>query len=181
MQEFLYLLGIRQVYAISLIDDVKGLLQARKLIWLLNIIRCEILTSFVVLLIQMYTKIISIGPKNSGNSVNKKNSGQWVQYIITVISCQKQCYQSQKYIFSACISTLLFQEGYGIGDDEFSVAYDGCRQLFWHNAQSESHLHPSWQPGDVLGSLLDLTNAEVIFYLNGDPLPPLTQVFNNAT
>lgn len=78
-------------------------------------------------------------------------------------------------------SKFLNHEGYGIGDDEFSVAYDGCRQLFWHNAQSESHLHPSWQPGDVLGSLLDLTNAEVIFYLNGDPLPPLTQVFNNAT
>ncbi|CAL4059392.1 unnamed protein product, partial [Meganyctiphanes norvegica] len=73
------------------------------------------------------------------------------------------------------------QEGYGIGDDEFSVAYDGCRQLFWHNAQSESHSHPPWQPGDILGSLLDLTNSQVIFYLNGHPLPPLTQLFNNAT
>ena len=81
------------------------------------------------------------------------------------------------YFFNA----IILQEGYGIGDDEFSVAYDGCRQLFWHNAESESHGHPSWKPGDVLGSLLDLTNAEVIFYLNGDPLPPLTQVFENAT
>lgn len=78
-------------------------------------------------------------------------------------------------------SKFLNHEGYGIGDDEFSVAYDGCRQLFWHNAESEGHSHPSWKPGDVLGSLLDLSNAEVIFYLNGDPLPPLTQVFRNAT
>lgn len=78
-------------------------------------------------------------------------------------------------------SKFLNHEGYGIGDDEVSVAYDGCRQLFWHNAQSQSHTHPSWQPGDVLGSLLDLNNAQVIFYLNGDPLPPLTQVFKNAT
>jgi len=78
-------------------------------------------------------------------------------------------------------SKFLNHEGYGIGDDEFSVAYDGCRQLFWHNAQSESHSHPPWQPGDILGSLLDLTNSQVIFYLNGHPLPPLTQLFNNAT
>lgn len=77
-------------------------------------------------------------------------------------------------------SKFLNHEGYGIGDDEVSVAYDGCRQLFWHSAQSQSHMHPSWKPGDILGSLLDLNNAQVIFYLNGDPLPPLTHVFNNA-
>ena len=30
------------------------------------------------------------------------------------------------------------QEGYGIGDDEHSIAFDGCRQLMWHHAMSES-------------------------------------------
>ena len=30
------------------------------------------------------------------------------------------------------------QEGYGIGDDEYSIAFDGCRQLMWHHAMSES-------------------------------------------
>ena len=30
------------------------------------------------------------------------------------------------------------QEGYGIGDDEYSMAFDGCRQLMWHHAMSES-------------------------------------------
>ena len=42
------------------------------------------------------------------------------------------------------------QEGYGIGDDEFSIAYDGCRQLIWHNAHSESHAHTCWKPGKWL-------------------------------
>ena len=40
-----------------------------------------------------------------------------------------------------------FQEGYGIGDDEYSLAYDGCRQLIWHNAQSVRHSQQPWQPG----------------------------------
>ena len=42
-----------------------------------------------------------------------------------------------------------FQEGYGIGDDEFSLAYDGCRQLIWYNAHSETHQHPCWKPGQL--------------------------------
>lgn len=95
-----------------------------------------------------------------------------------------------------------FQEGCGIGDDEFSVAYDGCRQLIWHNASCQSQEHPPWRPGmsslsiltqlpflivrffflgDVLGCLLDLDRRKVIFYLNGVPLQqPHTQVFQNA-
>ncbi|XP_014667534.1 PREDICTED: RING finger and SPRY domain-containing protein 1-like [Priapulus caudatus] len=71
-------------------------------------------------------------------------------------------------------------EGYGIGDDEFSLAYDGCRQLIWHNAKSVPHQHPCWVPGDVLGSLLDLDNQRVLFYLNGKDLPPCPQVFGYA-
>lgn len=39
------------------------------------------------------------------------------------------------------------QEGYGIGDDEYSCAYDGCRQLIWYNARSKPHLHPCWKEG----------------------------------
>ena len=76
--------------------------------------------------------------------------------------------------------TLHLQDGYGIGDDEFSCAYDGCRQLYWHVAQSRPHSHPPWKEGDVLGLLLDMEASEVIFYLNGDPLPPEKGVFNSA-
>ncbi len=45
---------------------------------------------------------------------------------------------------------LSFQEGYGIGDDEYSLAFDGCRQLMWHNALSESQNTSveCWQPGN---------------------------------
>ena len=73
-----------------------------------------------------------------------------------------------------------FQDGYGIGDDEYSCAYDGCRQLYWHCAQSRPHSHPPWKEGDVLGLLLDLDQSEVIFYLNGDPLPAESGLFNSA-
>ena len=41
----------------------------------------------------------------------------------------------------------LSQDGYGIGDDEFSIAYDGCRQLVWYNASSEAQIHPCWKAG----------------------------------
>ncbi|KAA0202559.1 hypothetical protein HAZT_HAZT008824, partial [Hyalella azteca] len=75
-------------------------------------------------------------------------------------------------------SKFLNQEGYGIGDDEFSVAYDGCRKLIWHRAVSASHSHRCWRPGDVLGSLLDLNQRQLIFYLNGLPLlTPITEIF----
>jgi len=75
-------------------------------------------------------------------------------------------------------SKFLNYEGYGIGDDEFSLAYDGCRQLIWHNAKSSPHTHSNWKPGDVLGLLLDLKTPQAIFTLNGDALPAFSQVFN---
>lgn len=43
--------------------------------------------------------------------------------------------------------TLSLKEGYGIGDDEYSCAYDGCRQLIWYNARSKPHSHPCWKEG----------------------------------
>lgn len=61
-------------------------------------------------------------------------------------------------------------EGYGIGDDECSLAYDGCRQLLWHNAQCQKHEHEPWKAGDYLGCLLDIPGKYVQFYLNGRSL-----------
>ncbi|XP_015606939.1 RING finger and SPRY domain-containing protein 1 [Cephus cinctus] len=78
-------------------------------------------------------------------------------------------------------STFLNHEGYGIGDDEFSLAYDGCRRLIWHSARSEKYQErPCWKAGDVLGCLLDLKKLEIIFSLNGIPLKPCVQVFKTA-
>lgn len=46
-------------------------------------------------------------------------------------------------------SKFLNHEGFGIGDDEYSIAYDGCRQLIWHNASSYPHNHPCWRAGQI--------------------------------
>lgn len=77
-------------------------------------------------------------------------------------------------------SKFMNHDGFGIGDDEFSIAYDGCRQLIWFSAQSDHHFHPSWRAGDVLGCLLDLNRYKVIFYLNGTPLRPYSQIFKRV-
>ncbi|XP_043286740.1 RING finger and SPRY domain-containing protein 1-like [Venturia canescens] len=78
-------------------------------------------------------------------------------------------------------STFLNHEGYGIGDDEYSLSYDGCRKLIWHNARSEKyHDQDCWKAGDVLGCLLDLNKLEIIFSINGVCLKPCVQVFVSA-
>ncbi|XP_033114435.1 RING finger and SPRY domain-containing protein 1-like [Anneissia japonica] len=77
-------------------------------------------------------------------------------------------------------SKFLNHEGYGIGDDEYSFSYDGCRQLYWYNAKSRHHGHKPWKPGDVIGFLLDLDSHQMIFSLNGNSLAPVSDVFNAA-
>lgn len=74
-------------------------------------------------------------------------------------------------------SSFLNHEGYGIGDDEFSIAYDGCRQRIWYGAHSQPHKHPCWKPGDILGLLLDVDNQKIVFSLNGSRLPPEEDLF----
>ena len=55
-------------------------------------------------------------------------------------------------------SKFLNHDGYGIGDDEHSVAFDGCRQLVWHHADSESIAHEvdRWAAADTIVSLVKL-------------------------
>ncbi|XP_068617614.1 RING finger and SPRY domain-containing protein 1-like isoform X2 [Battus philenor] len=68
--------------------------------------------------------------------------------------------------------------GYGIGDDLFSLSYDGCRRLIWYKARPMAITEvPPWQAGDVLGCLIDLDRKELIFSLNGAPLPPCKEIF----
>lgn len=54
---------------------------------------------------------------------------------------------TQFSVVCVCVYVCVLQEGYGIGDDEYSCAYDGCRQLIWYNARSKAHSHPCWKEG----------------------------------
>ena len=74
---------------------------------------------------------------------------------------------------------IICQDGYGIGDDSSSVAIDGCRQLLWHNASSQDiskHI-PQWNPGDIIGSLIDFKKKEIVFTLNGKAIPSFGNIF----
>ncbi|CAB1313878.1 unnamed protein product [Coregonus sp. 'balchen'] len=103
------------------------------------------------------------------------DSGVWYYEVTVVTSGVMQIGWATKD------SKFLNHEGYGIGDDEYSCAYDGCRQLIWYNARSKPHSHRCWKEGDAIGFLLDLGKKQMLFYLNGHPLPPEKQVFSSAT
>jgi len=103
------------------------------------------------------------------------NSGCWYYEVLVITSGVMQIGWATKQ------SKFLNHEGYGIGDDEFSQAYDGCRQLMWFNATCECQPQlPRWKEGDIVGCFIDIDSQTIIFSLNGNPLPPFNQVFQNA-
>ncbi|XP_050524153.1 RING finger and SPRY domain-containing protein 1-like [Daktulosphaira vitifoliae] len=74
-------------------------------------------------------------------------------------------------------------DGYGIGDDEHSVAYDGCRQLVWYGARCTSCVSGrSWKEGDTVGCLLRLETPSpcASFYLNGQIVASNDKIFQFA-
>ncbi|XP_026316220.1 RING finger and SPRY domain-containing protein 1-like [Hyposmocoma kahamanoa] len=78
-------------------------------------------------------------------------------------------------------SHFLNHEGFGIGDDLFSLSYDGCRKLVWYKARPTPIKDmPAWRPGDVLGCLIDIPKREVIFSLNGLRLAPCNEIFETT-
>uniref|UniRef100_A0A182WU01 RING finger and SPRY domain-containing protein 1 n=1 Tax=Anopheles quadriannulatus TaxID=34691 RepID=A0A182WU01_ANOQN len=77
-------------------------------------------------------------------------------------------------------SNFLSHEGYGIGDDAYSIAFDGCRKLIWHKAKPMQHNLNVWSGGSVLGCLLDLDAREVIFSLDGVEGEVLKQLFESS-
>eukprot|EP00095_Tigriopus_kingsejongensis_P006267 maker-scaffold990_size72856-snap-gene-0.13 protein:Tk06267 transcript:maker-scaffold990_size72856-snap-gene-0.13-mRNA-1 annotation:"ring finger and spry domain-containing protein 1-like" len=79
-------------------------------------------------------------------------------------------------------SKFLNHDGYGIGDDEYSVAFDGCRQLLWHGAHSypiQEQITNTWSPGDVMGTTIDFERRELRFWLNGQGLAPVKWLFED--
>ncbi|ODM92278.1 RING finger and SPRY domain-containing protein 1 [Orchesella cincta] len=111
----------------------------------------------------------------SVRSTFQVDSGKWYYEVTIVTEGVMQIGWATK------ASKFLNHEGYGIGDDEFSVAYDGCRQVMWHAAQSLPMNHvPCWRPGDTLGTYLDLEKCEIIFFLNGVIVKSHTDVFKHT-
>ena len=75
-------------------------------------------------------------------------------------------------------SHFLSNDGYGIGDDSYSVSFDGCRKLIWHNAKSMPINLPTWKAGSTCGCFIDLDTKEIIFSLDGiEESVPLKDVF----
>ncbi|KAF9152544.1 RING finger and SPRY domain-containing protein 1 [Linnemannia schmuckeri] len=67
------------------------------------------------------------------------------------------------------------EDGTGVGDDLFGFAYDGSRNLIWSSGESESYGDPeTWRPGDILGFYLDVDNAVMECFVNGQSLGPIT-------
>lgn len=81
--------------------------------------------------------------------------------------------------FATKQSRFLNHDGFGIGDDDQSIAYDGCRQLLWQSARSVRTQLPRWKEGDVVGCLIDLDKFEIRFSLNGVMGEPNTDLFKN--
>lgn len=77
-------------------------------------------------------------------------------------------------------AAFMSDDGYGIGDDENSIGFDGCRQLIWHNAKSRPNHLPAWKSGSILGCLLDFERNEIIFSLNGVESNSFKSLLNNA-
>lgn len=103
------------------------------------------------------------------------NSGCWYYEVLVITSGVMQIGWATKQ------SKFLNHEGYGIGDDEYSQAYDGCRQLMWFNASCDCQPElPRWKEGDIVGCFIDIDNKSIVFSLNGAQLKPFNQVFQNA-
>lgn len=101
------------------------------------------------------------------------NSGAWYYEVLILTDGVMQIGWATKQ------SKFLNHEGYGIGDDQYSIAYDGCRNLIWYGAKSIPHSNPAWKSGDIVGCLIDFNRREVIFSLNGHCLEPFRKLFSH--
>ncbi|CAF3741359.1 unnamed protein product [Adineta steineri] len=103
------------------------------------------------------------------------NSDVWYYEVLIVTDGVMQIGWATKQ------SKFMNHEGYGIGDDQYSIAYDGCRNLVWFGAKSIPHNNPTWKPGDIVGCLIDFDRREVIFSLNGRSLDPFRKLFSSTS
>ncbi|XP_028826293.1 ryanodine receptor 2 isoform X5 [Denticeps clupeoides] len=55
-----------------------------------------------------------------------------------------------------------------LGSDEQAFVFDGFKAQRWH--QGNEHFGRSWQPGDVVGCMVDMSEHTMMFTLNGEVL-----------
>ncbi|CAM4859103.1 unnamed protein product [Rotaria socialis] len=103
------------------------------------------------------------------------NTGVWYYEVLIITDGVMQIGWATKQ------SKFMNHEGYGIGDDQYSIAYDGCRNLIWFGAKSIPHSNPAWKSGDIVGCLIDFNQREVIFSLNGHSLDPSRKLFTSLS
>lgn len=85
----------------------------------------------------------------------------------------KWCYEIQLitnglFQIGWCQANTPFTEKYGVGDDSTSYAYDGWRNVIWHEKYKE--YGNLWDVGDIIGVCIDLENKTIEYYLNGEKL-----------
>lgn len=63
------------------------------------------------------------------------------------------------------------QQGEGVGDDEYSFAFDGFRKKKWHRALPENYGR-KWRAGDTIGCYLSIESKTAVigFEINGEDL-----------
>ncbi|TPX68227.1 hypothetical protein SpCBS45565_g03219 [Spizellomyces sp. 'palustris'] len=60
------------------------------------------------------------------------------------------------------------EAGTGVGDNQYSYAYDGHRKKKWHGPCSQSNEYgDDWYEWDVITTLIDLDNKEISYLRNG--------------
>ncbi|KAJ2706254.1 hypothetical protein FB645_001770 [Coemansia sp. IMI 203386] len=71
-----------------------------------------------------------------------------------------------------CTESCVFlpESGEGVGDDEWSLAYDGFRRRKWHGLGDINHYGERWQAGDIITAELDFDHDQVTFYRNGSSM-----------
>ncbi|XP_045542058.1 RING finger and SPRY domain-containing protein 1 [Papilio machaon] len=68
--------------------------------------------------------------------------------------------------FKLYFSGIISQEK-SVGDDMFSLGYEGNYRLLWYNGNPYIISLGRWRVDEVLGCLLDITNKSISFFLNG--------------
>ncbi|EDV22738.1 uncharacterized protein TRIADDRAFT_58620 [Trichoplax adhaerens] len=69
---------------------------------------------------------------------------------------------------------MLPEKGYGVGDDEYSYAFDGSRCKKWHNMKNvplQDHMRygREWKEGDIISCLLS-SSGDISYWHNGNNL-----------